>query len=411
MKKWIALISLSVLVLFVSGCSTAPQAPKKPIIDHTLPKIEQIKFLTDMTEVGFEWKAIRDSRVAGIYIYRSNPKEQTGRLPRLVTINDRYVARYSDRGLEPGTKYHYRFSTFSEDKRESVLSEMITITTRPLIESVAFVKAIRGLPNRIKIIWRPHSSRSVVAYVIERSDLGSTSWERLSRVEGRLSTEYIDSKLKPSRVYRYRVKVETHDGVLSLPSEVIEAGTKPLPVEIKNLKATNDLPKKIVLTWDAAVEEDFAYYKVYRAINPLLFFSYLAKTKETRYEDLINENGKSYYYFVTTVDKDGLESPRQKNEVMGSSLAVPSIVYITSSNHDGRSIKITWKSKDNRAVKYNVIKEYKGKTKVFTEIKEGSFTDLDVVAGVEYKYNVIAIDKFGLTSNKSENIVIEIPKD
>lgn len=411
MKKWIALISLSVLVLFVSGCTTAPQAPKKPLIDHTLPKVEQIKFLSDMTEVGFEWKAVRDSRVAGFYIYRSNPQEQTGRLPRLTTLNDRYIARYSDRGLKPGTQYHYRFSTFSYDKRESVLSDMITITTRPLIESVSFVEAIRGLPNRIKILWRPHSSQRVVAYVIERSDLGTTNWERLARVEGRLSTEYIDSDLESSRVYRYRVKVETHDGILSLPSKIIEAGTKPLPVEIKSLRATMDLPKKIVLTWNPAVEEDFAYYKVYRAINPLLFFNYLAKTKDVRYEDLINENGKSYYYFVTAVDKDGLESPRQQNPVMGSSLAVPSIVNITSSNHDGRSINITWQSKDNRAVKYNVIKEHKGKTKVFTGIREGSFNDTDVVAGVEYKYNVVAIDKFGLTSKKSEDIVIEIPKN
>jgi len=411
MKKWIALISLSVLVLFVSGCSIAPQAPKKPIIDHTLPKVEQIKYLTDMTEIGFEWQAIRDSRVAGFYIYRSNPQEQTGRLPRLATINDRHVARYSDRGLKPGTQYHYRFSTFSEDKKESALSEMITVTTRPLIESVSFVKAIRGLPNRIKIIWRPHSSQRVVAYVIERSSLGSTDWERLSRVEGRLSAEYIDSELESNRVYRYRVKVETHEGVLSLPSKVVEASTKSLPIEIKNLKATMDVPKKIILTWDPAVEEDFSYYKVYRAINPLLFFNYLAKTRDTRYEDLINENGKSYYYLVTAVDKDGLESPKQQNAVMGSSLAAPSIVYITSLNHDGRSINITWQSKDNRAVKYNVIKEYKGKTKVFTGIKESSFTDSDVVAGVEYKYNIVAIDKFGLTSRESENIVIEIPKD
>ncbi len=143
----------------------------------------------------------------------------------------------------------------------------------------------------------------------------------------------------------------------------------------------------------------------------MLFYSYLAKTKDTKYEDLINTNGKSYYYFVTTVDKDGLESTRQQNAIAGSSLAVPDSVYITSSNHDGRSINITWKSKDTRAVKYNVIKKYKDKKKVFTGIRGNSFNDSDVIRGIEYKYNVVAIDKYGLASKQSENTIIEMPKE
>jgi fibronectin type 3 domain-containing protein len=143
----------------------------------------------------------------------------------------------------------------------------------------------------------------------------------------------------------------------------------------------------------------------------MLFYSYIAKTKDTQYEDLINENGKSYYYYVTTVDKDGLESPRQKNAVIGSSLPMPDTVFITSSNYDINGIKITWKSRDNRVVKFSVIKEYKGKKKIYTGITSTSFVDNDVVKGVEYKYNVIAIDKYGLASKESENVVIEIPKE
>ncbi len=411
MRKWIALISLSVLVLFVSGCTTTPQPPKKPVIDQTLPKLTDIKFITEITEVGFEWKPSFDERVSGYYIYRSNPQVQNGKLSRIATIEDKYISHFVDTGLKPDTKYYYRFSTYSKNKRESVASDTVGVNTAPLIKSVSFVKAITGLPHRVKLIWRPHTSQKVASYVIERNEFTSTLWERLAEVKGRLNAEYIDAGLEENRVYRYRVKVKTYDGLMSKPSQIIEAGTKPLPIEIKNLTASIDIPKKIVLSWDASVEKDFSYYKVYRALNPMLFYSYLAKTKDTKYEDLINANGKSYYYFVTTVDKDGLESTRQQNAIAGSSLAVPDSVYITSSNHDGRSINITWKSKDTRAVKYNVIKKYKDKKKVFTGIRGNSFNDSDVIRGIEYKYNVVAIDKYGLASKQSENTIIEMPKE
>ena len=411
MKKWIALISLSILVLFVSGCTNDPTPPKKPVIDQTLPKLTQIKFLPEITEVGFEWKPSFDERVSGYYVYRSNPEIQNGKLERIATIKDKYSSHFVDTKLKPETQYYYRFSTYSKSKRESVASETIEVNTSPLLKSVSFVKAIRGLPHRVKLIWRPHSSQRVSSYIIERNEFTSTSWERLAKVTGRLNAEYIDAGLKENRVFRYRVKVETYDGLVSKPSEIVEAGTKPLPIEIQNLRATTDIPKKIVLNWSASVEKDFSYYKVYRAINTMLFYSYLAKTQDLQYEDLINSNGKSYYYFVTTVDKDGLESPRQQNAVAGSSLAVPDTVYITSSNHDGKSINITWKSLDKRAVKYSVIKQYKDKKKVFTGIQGKSFNDSDVVRGIEYKYNVVAIDKYGLASKESENTIIEMPKE
>jgi fibronectin type 3 domain-containing protein len=411
MRKWIALISLSVLVLFVSGCTTDPQPPKKPVIDQSLPKLTDIKFLSEVTEVGFEWKPSFDERVSGYYIYRSNPEVQNGKLERIATIKDKYSSHFVDTKLKPETQYYYRFSTYSKNKRESVAGDTISVTTAPLIKSVAFIKAITGLPHRVKLIWRPHSSQRVASYIIQRNEFTSTTWKQLAVVKGRLNAEYIDAGLKENRVYRYRVKVKTYDGLISKPSQIVEAGTKPLPIEIKNLKDTIDVPKKIILSWDASVEKDFSYYKVYRAINSILFYSYLAKTEDTQYEDLINANGKSYYYYVTTVDKDGLESSRQQNAIAGSSLAVPDTVYITSSNHDGRSINLTWKSLDKRAVKYSVIKQYKGKKKVFTGVQGKSFNDTDVVRGVEYKYNVVAIDKYGLASKSSENTIIEMPKE
>ncbi|WP_458701202.1 hypothetical protein ACKGJI_03625 [Sulfurospirillum sp. 1307] len=412
MKKLIAIISLSILTIFISGCQPTPKAPKKPVIDSSLPVLQDIKFLTDVTEVGFEWKPVLNENIGGYYIYRMEASnEASGKLQRVAKIEDRYASHYVDTKLKPNTEYYYRFSLFSNEKRESIPSKVVKVKTNPLIESVPFVKAISGLPHRVKLIWRPHPSSRVESYIIERNEFSSTKWEQIAKIDGRLNAEYIDKDLKDNKVFRYRVKVKTYDGLISLPSKIVEAGTKPLPLVIKGLKATTSEPKKIIVSWEATNDKDFAYYKVYRAINPLLFYNYVAKTKETKFEDLINDNGATYYYFVTMVDKDGLESPRQETSVMGATLGVPKTVYITSSTQDGRNINIAWKPQDDRAVKYNVIKEYKDQKKIYTNITQTSFTDNDVAPGIEYTYKVIAIDKYGLASKESESVIIEIPKE
>ena len=406
------LIMLSIVsILIFSGCQNTPVPSKKPAVDPSLPTVVGLKVLSDITEVGFEWSPKYDERVVGYYVYRSNPKEQTGKLHRVATIKDRYSSHFVDTKLLPQTKYYYRFSTFSQEERESVPSEMITITTKRMIPSVAYLKAIVGLPNRVKIIWRPLEHPRVSSYIIERNDLSSVEWKKIATVKGRLSAEYIDAGLKNNYLYKYRIKVKTFDDILSEPSQIVEASTKPLPAMAENIRATNDLPKKIVLSWNASLSSDISYYKVYRAINPMLFYSYYAKTKDTKFVDLINQNGKSYYYKVTAVDKDGLESLKQSSPIVGSTLAIPNSVSITSIKQGGNSVMLTWMGNDDRAVSYNIKKEFRGKVQNLTGISSFSYQDRDVFPGVEYKYSVVALDKYGLASKPSEPILITIPKE
>jgi len=403
------LLSIASLLVF-SGCQTTPTAPVKPRVDPSLPTVTGLKVLSDVTEIGFEWTPKYDERVAGYFVYRSNPKEQSTKLHRVATIKDRYSSHFVDTKLLPQTKYYYRFSTFSKDKRESVPSEMITISTKRMISSVSFLKAIVGLPNRVKVIWRPLDYPMVESYIVERNDLSSMDWKKIATVQGRLSAEYIDSGLKNNYLYKYRIRVKTFNGLTSAPSQIVEASTKPLPPIVQNVRATHDLPKKIDLTWDVSSRPDISYYKIYRAPTSMFFYSYHAKTKENRFEDLINENGKSYYYKITAVDKDGLESLKQPSPIVGSTLTVPMAVSINSIRQDGNSVMLSWMANDDRAVSYNIKKEYDGKIQNITGLRSFSYQDRDVIPGIEYKYSVVAIDKYGLESKPSEPIVISIPK-
>lgn len=395
-----------VLMLMISGCEKTLDTPKEPVVDSTLPRIETVRTLADITEIGFEWTPTYGDRVAGYYIYRLDGSK----MKKIATINDKYTSHYVDTKLTPDTQYSYRFTTFSEEKRESEPSQIVTANTIGTIESVSFVKAITGLPNRVKIVWKPHAMERVESYIIERNEFKSTKWEEVGKIDGRLNAEYIDAGLKDNYVYRYRVKVKTFDGIISKPSEIVEAHTKPLPKSLSGVQATTNLPKKIVLNWNPASESDFSHYKIYRSSNSTLFFSFHAKTKSTEFEDLVSDNGKTYYYKVVAVDVDGLESKQQDNPIVGSTLASLTPPVVQSVKHDGRSIYISWSGHEN-SVKYTVLRESQNKKQSFTGIFESNYNDQDTVAGIEYKYNIIAIDKYGIASKPSDSVIITIPRD
>lgn len=396
-------------MMIISGCARSPLPPDVPPIDPNLPKVEGVKTITDMTEVGFEWIPHYDEQIEGYYLYRQGPTD--GGFERVAKIEDRYASHYVDSGLLPQTQYNYRMSTYSNAGQESPPSSVHTTQTKKRLESVPFLQAIVGLPHRVKLLWRPHPEERVVSYIIERNELDKQNWERIAEVKGRLNAEYIDADLKENHLYRYRVIVQTHNGVYSSPSQVVEAKTKPLPKRIENIQATTDLPKKIIITWNPSPEEDISHYRVYRAPTSILFYTYLAKTNEPRFEDLINSNGADRYYKVTAVDKDGLESLKQSTPTMGATLDVPLPPAMTQASLQGGTAIVTWSQVDGRAIKYDVIKKGAGETQTIQGITSQRFEDRALKPGERYTYEIVAIDEYGLASKPSQRALVQVPKE
>jgi len=412
MKKFYQIILLSFLILFVSGCAKRPGVAQKPKIDPSLPKVEQIRVIADITSVAFEWDPVYSDRVEGYYLYRGS---SYSKLKRVAVIEDRFSTHYVDKDLKPNTLYFYRMSTYDKEGRESVPSDVVRVKTLPLIESVSFIEAISHLPRRVKIIWRPHPNSRVKEYIIERSEQDDPKWKEIAVVKNRLQAEYIDKDLKDNHIYFYRIRVRTFDGIVSSPSKVVKAFTKPRPKMVKGLKATKDLPKKIIISWEPNPEKDIDHYNVYRSPFSYGFVIVHAKVKGTKYVDLIGEDGVKKFYKVTAVDKDGLESFKQDVPVMGSTLPKPQPPIIVSTNINDQAVVIKWKASDDRAVKYMVIKEEKQgildkKVYKYKNILTTSFVDRSIVPGVKYEYRVYAIDKYQIISKPSEPVEVIIKK-
>jgi len=420
MTKLMKLTSLTALILLVSGCTNGNLSqPNLPKIDDTLEVVDSasIRTISDINNIAFEWRKVDDPRVVGYHFYRANLQEDGEKLKLIDTIENRYTTHYVDEDLAPNTKYVYKISSATKGEVESRTTNDYIVSTLPKMEGVSFIQAISNLPRQIKIIWRPHSNERIESYKIERSSPSTSKWEKLDTIDGRLQAEFIDLDLDDNVVYNYRITALSFDGLESQPSAIVKAQTKPLPEGILSLKASRDLPRKIVLTWEPSQSSDVIKYNIYRSSDADNGFDVI-KTVDTNtleFQDFVNEDGKAYFYKISSVDKDGLESDLNINSIMGSTLGKLAKPVITLAQIQGEKAILNWQPGDRRAVSYVIhksIKEnfFKTKKEKIENINALRFEDKDIVRGVVYSYSIQAVDKNGILSEITDKTELVLPK-
>lgn len=418
-KKYAAMSLLAGSIVLFSGCNPQPETPTERKINQALPAVESssVLFLSDYTSVALEWKAVKEPEIQGYYIYRSNMNLDGTKMRRVKEVHNKYSNHYLDKDLEPNMKYAYRITTFNDKNEESTETEPVLVQTLPLFESVSLLEAISNLPRQIKIQWRPHTDPRISHYLLETSDPQNPKWRQFKKVEGRYNAEYIQDDLGDNEVHMYRIKAVTFDGIVSKPSEMVTATTKPLPDQVVSLTASNDIPKKIRLSWGKSPTVDVISYNIYRASSVDGSYAKLgtAPVEHNIFEDMIDEDGKAYFYKLTTVDKDGLESNvKDAQPKMGQTLAKPAMPIISLALQQDGKVILNWKAGDDRAISYNIYKEkvesWSSSEKLVIPNVEGlRFEDMEVQRGVKYKYSIQAVDQYGLVSQRTKESTIMLP--
>jgi hypothetical protein len=402
-------LSISLALSLFSGCAPQPAPQKTVTIDSTLPTPSLNGFIADITSIAFEWKPLEDPRVSGYYVYRNTPGAEDQKLQRIATIDSRFATHFVDTDLKPGSEYQYRFSAITANGTESVASETMLVATQPMIAPVSFFQAVGNMPRSAKLLWRPHPNGKVNGYIIERQDATDQKWNVIATITGRLNAEYIDRDLKDAQVYHYRIKATTFDKLTTEASEVSKVITKPLPPEIRNITSTNDLPRAITLKWDPSTISDLSHYNIYRSSTPNGSFDYHAKLETTTFTDNITEDGKFYFYKITAVDKDGLESLQSSVATQGSTLSKPQTPIAYEGKIVNKVAELQWKNTDPRTVSYTVIKTTKTswisrETIDINNITDTNFRDTDVKADTTYLYEIVSVDKNGIRSLPTQAI-------
>lgn len=416
MKLWTLATLYAVSLLILSGCSgTVPVPKKETIIDTTLPLVEltQNGTIIDTKSIALEWKAIDDQRVEGVYIYRTVLGQSDSKKDAYYdTVPSRFSTHYLDTNIEPNTRYSYYFKTYST-KAESQKSAATVIASLPELESVVWIHSRQGMPKSAKIIWRPHANEKVKSYIIQRRTLESSKWLDVATVDGRLNAEYIDTDLKDNFTYIYRIRVKTFDGIISKPSQEVTILTKELPPQIMQVVASTDIPKKIEVNWKKSEAADFLMYRVYRSVSINGSYELLAETKSNSYVDIVKEDGKEYFYRISVVDRDKLESINSNYSALGRTLVKPAAPSLAEAKFANGQVKLSWIGTDSRAKSYTVQKKssksfFESSVEDFQNIKGNQFTDSNVQYDKTYYYTIFAVDVNGIKSEPSIEIKMYI---
>lgn len=415
MNSYLIRISSVILIpLLFNACMGG--APKPAKTDKSLPKVVINGYLSDMTSIAFEWKPIVDPRVHGVYVYRNRPDSDTpNKLVYVDALNSPKVTHYLDKNLQPEQTYRYRFATFDQNGNTSIASKEIKAETKPHFAPVSFFTTTGPMPRSAKLIWRPHTEKNVVGYIVERRLNGSDTFKKIATVEGRLSAEYIDEGLKDNTRYEYRLKAITYNGILSKPTPSVTVTTKPLPKPLAGVQATQGEPGVIKISWQKSSMPNIDHYRIYRAEESNGDYVLLAdQLKGLSYEDKISAPAQAYYYKVIAVSQDNLEGDiKSAKAVRGMTKDAPRAPKNLVAMVENSTVQLTWSSTDKRIVSYVVTKEtskgfMSSETKKFKNIKKSLMIDSSLKMGEAYTYSVVGVDKNGILSGPSNSVHVEL---
>jgi len=397
-------------LLLLSGCQKGVNLPQQKSQDDSLVKVSDLKFIPDFNAIAFEWTPVSDTRVSNYALYRSNPEKSDGKLYFVTKIKDRYSSHYVDTKLKANTKYNYTLFSLRQDGVRAANGTSINATTLPALESVSYFVTVDNLPRLAKLIWRPHTNQRVSSYKLERKEISKPEWKSIATIDNRLQAEYIDKGLKDNNIYYYRLKALTYDNIVSLPSKTVTVSTKPIPNPVQNVHASRNLSKRIEITWAKSLQDDITHYNVYASDDNDQGFTKIASTKEPKFVENIATDGVQRFYKVTAVERNGLEGSKNVLSAAGNTLVPLIEPAFTESVILNSEVHLKWKNGDVRTERYVLIKTskenmFKSKVQqININSLQTSFVDPQVLPGITYEYQIIAIDKFGIQSKPSASV-------
>ncbi len=341
-------------LLFVVGCGK--RRPPLPPIERVQQRTELLSGAQQGNEVVLSWPAPRrnapDSSVQSIRridVYRlaekpgaplalteeefSNRATLVGSVTfeQIQTAGDTLTYRDTLELAGQPTRLRYALRYVNASGQRAAFSNFLSI--EPAVR-IAQAPALSAQPviaeESIKLTWQPPPANidgstpvNLLGYNLYRTDESETELGHQPINSALISgTEYADKTFQFGTDYRYTVRaVSLGTGgaqVESLNSNTISVSPRdvfpPAAPERPSIAAPEPASARLAIFFAANKESDIAGYNLYRSTDPDLpkqSWTRLNQTLLTRttFQDDRVESGKTYYYYVTAVDKTGNVSP------------------------------------------------------------------------------------------------------
>ena len=353
LHKALCLCVFVVALVFTPGCGK--RRPPLPPVERVQQRTEFLSGAQQGNEVILSWPSPQrnapDSSVQSIRridVYRLAEKPGTP----LGLTEDEFAARatqvgsvtfeqiqtagdtltYRDKLELAGqpTRLRYAIRYVNASGQRAAFSNFLSIEPAARIAQAPTVTAdVKIAEDAITLSWQPPAANidgstpvNLLGYNVYRTDESQTApGNQPLNSAPILGTEYADKNFQFGNNYRYIVRaVSLGTGgaqVESLNSNSVVVTPKdvfaPAAPERPSIAAPEPGSARLAIFFAANKETDIAGYNIYRSTDPDLPkpWTKLNQTLLTRttFQDDKVERGKTYYYYVTAVDKAGNISP------------------------------------------------------------------------------------------------------
>jgi fibronectin type 3 domain-containing protein len=372
------------------------------------------------------WDPSQDPTVKEYVIYRG--KTPAGPFRKIGIVSGREQQTYVDKGqpsgysrygvLEDNSTYFYTIRTRNVVGVESKDSPVVSATTRGKPQPPTDLRAFDRLPKKVPLSWTAPPDPEVVGYAVFRSLQAEGAFKQIDFVSGRQSQQYVDDgnwdhPLKNNTTYWYRLRSVNVVDAQSADSVTVHATTKAAPVAVQGLSAQSGLFRQVVLRWQPNPEPDIRGYEIYRGTIVDDVHTKIGRTgpRITRYTDSGLSDGRTYWYQVRAIDRDGLIGKRSA-VIQATTKHPPKRPVDLRATTVPNGILLTWRISPGQDVNYFEISSGSFLSGILGRTKKPSFLFRgDEKPGTELRFVVRAVDSDGLKSEYSEPLVFIVPEE
>jgi fibronectin type 3 domain-containing protein len=277
--------------------------------------------------VAISWDRV-ETNTRGYYVYRSFNNALPEKYSDFILSDSNKLVFYDTIQSNEAGYYTYAVVDVNTSYKISPLSEIVKITMDAVDLPLVSNFKVGKINGKVMVIWDNMRmiNNQITAYNLYKQQISEDGsvlqdWKKINAepipYDRNLYTD-TDIKVGVSNYY----SIET----IGLSEEIVGDRTNPIvfternewplsPMNIQIYQAGNE----VSLNWNAPLDESISKIKIYRALKneaPKLLTSIAANA--TKYSDKAVKKGDTYFYFVVSESKAGLES--KNPEALGISI-------------------------------------------------------------------------------------------
>ena len=256
---------------------------------------------------------------------------------------------YAHRGLESGTRWHYRVSAINSEGTGEPSNVASATTDIGAPRAPTSLSAVASGESQIRLSWAPPSDDGgarIVGYRIDVSTTGGSSWTVLSGNTGSISTSYTHSNLPPGSRRSYRVAAINSQGRGAYSNTASATTRAAVPDAPTNLTATASGQTQVILRWRGPLVDGGARITGYRiewsATGGTPWNVLASRATSTTYTHRGLSPASTRHYRVSATNSVGTGDPSNVATAT-TDATVPSAPVRLSARANGQNqIDLTW---------------------------------------------------------------------